>query len=74
MILGVDRTHAAEKIIMLGNFQHPLVRDVAAPQNVLKKWKNFGAPLGAAEGNEKDGVVCVRHEMTPTGLEPVLPA
>ena len=71
---------------MLGHLEHPLARHVFAAQDVLKKRQNVVRTLRPTEADDQDRVVDVRHglvrwkseespeKMTPTGLEPVLPA
>ena len=50
--LRIDRAHAAEVVIMLGDFQKPLTRDVAAPRHVFQKRQHVLPALGAAESRQ----------------------
>ena len=47
--LRIDRAHAAEVIIVLGHFQHPLTRHVSTPQNVFEKGNDIVAAFRTAE-------------------------
>ena len=55
--LGVDRADAAEVVVMLGDFQQPLARDVPAARDVLQERHDVFALLRAAEADDQDGVV-----------------
>jgi hypothetical protein len=56
-VLSVDGADATEMLIVLGNLEHPLVGDVAASEDVFEEWQNVVRAFGAAEGDEKEGVV-----------------
>ena len=55
--LGIDRARTAEVIIMLGDFEKPLARNITAPCDVLQERQNIFALLRSAEANDQDGVV-----------------
>jgi hypothetical protein len=60
-VLIVDRTAAAEVVVMLGYFQHPLARHIAATQDVFEKRQHIIRPVRAAERNYQNCVVRRRH-------------
>ena len=60
-ILFVDRALAAKLLIVLGNFQHSLVRDVLATQHIFQEGNDVGRLLGAAKGNNQQGVNRLRR-------------
>ena len=62
-ILVVDRTAAAEMLVVLGHGQHPLARDIFAPQHVFQKRHHLVRPFGSAEGDDQHGIVGLRHSV-----------
>ena len=73
-------------LVMLGHFEHPLSRDVAAPEDVLEERHHVVRAIGAAERHQDYRIVDALHsewfpcqrdlaaEMTPRGFEPRLQA
>ncbi len=62
-ILGVDGTFAAEVIIVFGDLQHSLTRNVTPSQNIFEKRDNVFGFFGAAKGDDDERVVyhsCLR--------------
>ncbi len=58
-ILIVDGTAAVEVVIVLGHFEHPLPRNVAAAQHVFQKRNHLFMFFGAAERDDQQRVVLV---------------
>ena len=56
--LPVDGTDAAKMLIMFGNFEHALMRDISSTQHIFKERNNVGGLFGSAECNQKERVVC----------------
>ena len=56
-VLAVDRANAVEKLVVPGNFQKPLARDVFAANDVFQKRHHVVRPLGTAEGDQEKSVV-----------------
>ena len=56
-ILLVDRTHAAEVVIVLGDFEHPLAGHFPAAKHVFQERQHVVRPLRPAERNDQNGVV-----------------
>ena len=59
-VLGVDRTDAAEQLVVVGDVEQPLARDVASARDVLEERQHVIRPFGAAERDEHDRVELVR--------------
>jgi hypothetical protein len=59
--LVVDRAHAVEVVIVFGDFEHALARDVFASEHIFKEGNNVVVFFGASEGDEEEGVVLFRH-------------
>jgi hypothetical protein len=53
-VLFVQRTDAAEALVVLGNVKHSLTRDVPTAENVFKKWQNVIRPFGTAERDDEN--------------------
>ena len=51
-ILLIDRANATKVFVMLGDFQHPFVRNVFSSQDVFKKRHHVILAFRAAEGND----------------------
>src|SRR5206468_5206878 len=56
--LPVDGTDAAKMVIMFGDCEHALMRDIASTQHIFKKRNDVGGLFGSAECNQKERVVC----------------
>src|SRR5829696_8076011 len=48
-ILWIDRTDAAEQLVMMCNLEHAFTRDVATSQHVLEEGNDIVHPFGPAE-------------------------
>ena len=51
-----DWRDAAEELVVMGNFFDALWRHASAAQDISQEWADVVEPLGAAEGDEEDGV------------------
>jgi hypothetical protein len=56
-VLCVDRAHAAEALVMVGDVEEPLTRDVAAAGDVLEERHHVVRPLRPAEGDDEQRVI-----------------
>ena len=56
-VLLVDRTSAAEVLVVLGDFQHPLAGNVPPPEHVLEKREHVFRAIGPAERDEQHRVI-----------------
>ena len=56
-ILLVNRAHAAEMLIVFGNFQHSLPRNILPAEDVFQEGDDVGRPLRTAEGDDDHRVV-----------------
>ena len=56
-ILLVDRALAAEMMVVLGDFQHPLARHVSAAEHVLQERHHVIGAVGTAERHEQHRIV-----------------
>ena len=52
--LPVDRTDPTEMMVMLGDFEQTLSRDVPSPSHVLKKWHHIFRILGTAKADDQN--------------------
>ena len=55
--LGIDRAHAAEMVVMLGDLQEPLTRDIPAPRHVFQERHHVFPALGTAETDDQDRII-----------------
>jgi hypothetical protein len=53
----VDRALAAEMVLMLGDGQHALARDIPSPQHVFEKRNHIFGRLWSTEGDHKNCVI-----------------
>ena len=53
-VLGIDRTDAAEDLVVMGHLLQPLTRDVAPAGDVLEKGHHVVRPLRPAERDDQD--------------------
>ena len=58
-VLGVDRTDAAEQLVVVGDIEQALARDVASARDVLEERQDVVRPFGAAERDEHDRIELV---------------
>ena len=63
-ILIVDRALAAEVVVVLGDFEHPLARHVAAAEHVFQKRQHVVRAVGPAEGDDEQRIVRRRRGLT----------
>ena len=59
--LLIDRADAAEVVIVLGDFEHPVARDRSSAEDVLQKRDDIVATFRTAEGDKQDSVVGGGH-------------
>ena len=59
--LLIDRADTVEVVIVLGNFQQPLARDVAAPRDIFEERQNIVPTFWAAKRNQQNRVVTHRR-------------
>ncbi len=55
--LGVDRADSAEMLVVLGDFQQALARDVPAPGHIFEERHDIVRLFGTAEADDEDGVM-----------------
>lgn len=48
-------------IVMLGYFQHPLARNIAAAQHVFEKRNDVFPFFGSTEGENEKGIIVFAH-------------
>src|SRR5690242_9939045 len=71
-VLFVDGTLAAEVMVVLCNFEHPLARNIAPAQHVFEERNDVVRLLRTAEGQDHYGVVArFSHETLSCQTEPL---
>src|SRR5256885_1328484 len=61
--LPIDGTDAAKMVVMFGDFEHALARDIASAQHIFKERNDVSWLLRPAECDQKERVVS-RHSAT----------
>src|SRR5205807_1750904 len=56
-VLGIDRSLPIELVIVLGDLEHALARNVPATQYVFKERNDVFTPLRSSEGDQQQRVV-----------------
>src|SRR6202011_1956442 len=56
-VLAVERAHASEGPVVLGDLLDPVGRYRAAPEDIVEEGEHVVVALGPAEGQDNDGVV-----------------
>jgi hypothetical protein len=54
--LAIDGADTPEMLVVLGDFQHPLPRDIFSAKHIFEERHNVFGAFGAPEGNEKDRI------------------
>src|SRR5262245_4261773 len=56
-VLSVDRSLAAEMIIVLGDLEHAFPGSIPAPQDVFEEWNDIFPALRSTEGHKQQSIV-----------------
>ena len=56
-VLAVDRAHAADLVVVLGDVDQPFPWHPATGGHILQKWHHVVGPFGTTEGDEEHGVI-----------------